>query len=751
MILNNSSYGLIKEFKGEGLNTLALPIIDKPKDVYSFSKNIDGVDMVTPNSTAFINTSDITKVGSFFEKNGVYTRLDPIYDKYEYQAFWDEETKKRKNGVTIPGELYYNKEDGNYNLRQVHITGEHYGYLNYARIKRVPDEVLAEDFGSNAQLESLQEQVGTIAATKEISFPDFWDGDYYYFHAVKLAKIVGKHLVVGKARRKGYSYKNGWICANRADLYPNTVTGIAAYDADSLYPKGTFSMADDYLQWIFEHTDWKKRRLRDSKEGFIKFGYRYKNSPSVERGFKSVIIAVPFGPAQPGALRGKDADLIIVEEAGKARNLADFLESTLPTLKAGRFITGLMIIFGTGGGDETFWETFEDIFYDPDTSDFMVFSNLFDKDSDEEGCGFFMPDFVNKEGFMDSEGNSNTIEAARYEIEIRQKLKEKGKLDKLRKRSMEYCFTPSEAFSRGSGNMFNEQLISEQLARVRKDPLLKNIGRAGILKYKDGGVIFKDARFLDETEMLNFHPPVTDTRLKPGKDNHGCFIQYQAPYKVDGKIPSNLYRIWHDPFGVDKERSKQTAKHSFGCIYVYERINNITPTGGMRIVGVFIGRPERTDDVNEMLYMLSDYYNAQVLYEKNVSTVYPYFKEKRALDRLVNTPQGIFDKDSNSLDKNPDKGIHINEDRKITGAMYLKDLLEKKMDMDNNGKWKLFIHYIYDIPTLQELLKWNIKGNFDRISTLIVGMFDIKSNVFVEVQAPRQELDADSFFNRELF
>nr|UWI13291.1 MAG: Hom-end-associated Hint [Bacteriophage sp.] len=37
-----------------------------------------------------------------------------------------------------------------------------------------------------------------------VTFPDFWDYDYYYFNAVNEAHKQGKHLCVLKSRRKGY-------------------------------------------------------------------------------------------------------------------------------------------------------------------------------------------------------------------------------------------------------------------------------------------------------------------------------------------------------------------------------------------------------------------------------------------------------------------------------------------------------------------------------------------------------------------
>ena len=90
--------------------------------------------MYATEDIAFVNTKEFSKTGDYFLKNGVYTNAHPVYDREEYTRFWDEEEKRRKNGMVLPGKLI--KENGIWKLQEVHITGEHYGYLNYGEIKR---------------------------------------------------------------------------------------------------------------------------------------------------------------------------------------------------------------------------------------------------------------------------------------------------------------------------------------------------------------------------------------------------------------------------------------------------------------------------------------------------------------------------------------------------------------------------------------------------------------------------------------
>lgn len=740
MIKNSYGFNLVKDFEETKKSVYDLDLIDGVNKPFKRKANEEG-NYFVPESTAFINLSEATKVSKFFRKNGVYTKADPVYDKYEFDSFWDAEEEKRKNGITIPGELY-RKEDGDYALRNIHITGEHYGYLNYARIKKVPDEL--ESFGDEDVFKNK-------SASKKYEFPDFWDSDYYYFKAVELARTYGKHLVVAKARRKGYSYKNGWLCANRADLFPNTITGLAAYDKSSLFPEGTFLMTDNYLQFLSEHTDWKKGRLFDS-ENYIKFGYTLKSSPDIERGYKSVVLAEGFSK-NPGVIRGKDADLILVEEAGKARNLQEFLDSTLPTLKAGKYVTGLMIVFGTGGGKDSYWEEFEELFYDPDTNDFMMFGNVFEDEGEDETCGYFVPDFANKEGFYDKWGNSNTIDAIEFELDYREKLKRKGKLKKLKDRGMEYCFKPREAFNRSSNNIFPREFINNQLYRIKNDKNIKYLSSNGKVFYNGNNAVFKDFKLMQKEDYDEYYnPPVTGLKINSSDNNNGSFIRYFPPHRVNGVVPENMYRIWHDPFSVDKEKGELTSKHSFGCFYVYQRTNQYSKGNGDRLVGVYIGRPETTEAFNDVMYNVAKYYNAKIFYEKNVGDVYTYFRNKQELNMLVDTPTNIFDKEDLSRTLNKPKGIHINGDKKLNGAIFLKDWLLKKVDKDKNGEWIRNIHYIFDEGLLKELLKWNLTGNFDRVSTLIVGMYDIKESYFEEVEEvlpDTYDTISDNIFDRE--
>lgn len=742
-IVNSLDPALLKSLNHDkSLRTMTTP--------FTSVEGVSGEKLYEPIDIAFVGTREFSKVGDYYLKYGIYTSLHPIYDKKKFDEFWDREEDRRINGMTLPCSLVKRK-DGSYTLQNLHITGEHYGYLNYAPIKRVSPEtlLLIEKYLKEGK------SVDELSEAKILSLPQFFDSDYYYFKAVEIARSVGRHLVVGKARRKGYSYKNGWICANRADLYKDTVTAMGAFTSDSLYPEGTMQMTNDYLQHIGATTDWKKRRIID-KQDFIKFGYKLNDGLGIVRGFKSTILATSFAPNHAGALRGKGADFMLIEEAGKNPILSAVLASTLPTLKAGTTLTGLLIVFGTGGGEDKQWEGFEDLFYTPSADDFLCFNNIWDEDSKGSECGFFVPSYMGKEGFVDIHGNSNVQGAINYEMGEREKKKRSKSAKKLSDYIMEEPFTPKEAFSRDSSGIFPAAELEEQLKRVQRDPDIKALQRSGNLIRTSKGVIFKDRLFMDKDELKHYYPPIINFPLKKDDNPHGCFVMWSPPYKeiVTGKIPDNLYRIHHDPFAISKDLKDITSRDSLGVFYVYERTNNITPGLGDRLVACFRGRPSTTDEYNDIMFKAADYFNAVIMFENDRGDVLTYAKQHKYLHRLADEPDVVWKKALQTKKTGRNKGMTINIARKLDGVIYLRDWLIYKRVKDSFGNMLLNLHYIYDEVLLKELLRYRLdRGNFDGVSALIVGQYDIKEQFFIKVKEPviPDIYGQVNIFDRELF
>ena len=136
------------------------------------------------------DTNRVRPAAISFLEHGYFTHALP--GTKEYYEFWDEEKTRCMYG---------------YKIGDIHITGFHYFYLNYCPIDRAIDEVLPD---------------GTIQAKRERTFPRFYDGDFEYFNEIDKARANNKHMIVLKARRKGYSYKAGSMLARNYFFVKNS-------------------------------------------------------------------------------------------------------------------------------------------------------------------------------------------------------------------------------------------------------------------------------------------------------------------------------------------------------------------------------------------------------------------------------------------------------------------------------------------------------------------------------------------------
>ena len=180
---------------------------------------------------------------------GFYT--DAIPGTREYYEYWDEQRERCLQGY-------------------LDITGYHYFYLNFCPIDRVVDAYLVD---------------GTKIARRDRTFPAFYDGDHEYFTAVDECRRTNKHMVVLKARRKGFSYKAGAMLARNYFLMRNSKNYVFASQKEYLIGDGLLSKAWDFLSFIDDNTAWTQPRLRD-REMHKQSGYK-KNVNGTDRDWET--------------------------------------------------------------------------------------------------------------------------------------------------------------------------------------------------------------------------------------------------------------------------------------------------------------------------------------------------------------------------------------------------------------------------------------------------------------------------------
>ena len=689
-----------------------------------------------PNITfTFVDTHLFREKAIFFTKYKCYT-FEPK-DTINERNIRLEEIRKRKYGVTFNCKLKNGKK------LPLRITGEHYNFLNYGRMYRSAEKI--DNFGRKV-------------IKKETGFPSFFSAQYWWFKAREFAKNNEFNLIGDKSRRAGFSYMQAITGANTINLIKESTIILAAADKKYLIQgtNPTTRMLLKQLEFYDKHTFFKKGLISRDIENII---LGYKNKAGGNEGQQSSAITVSFAN-DPNAAVGKDAVEVDIDELTNSPGLRPFLDMTEATTRTGTYKTGMIVGFGTGGGKKKTQEEFELLFYKPASYSFMPFENIWDDDARDSTCGYFKPYIDSLEGeidgvnIIDIDGNTNYELAIRFCENERANKKANSTPDIYIQHCSQYANKPSESFSSATDNMFASPELNEHIDRVKTDKDFK-IYTDGMVVKENGKYIFKSNLKL-ESEGIKIHPYIERVPFDTSSDFYGCIRQYYPPSTINGVIPDNLYRIWYDPFGVNKEKNDVTNKHSLGAIYVFARKNNLGVLGyGGKLVAVYVGRPNTMAEVDKIALYLCKLYNAKMLVENNKGETIQNFRLWNELNCLVKEPTLAWDTSVNTKTSN-EYGISVGDtNTKLLGLSLLYDFLYNKEGFDSENHIIYTFHKIIDLPTLLELQKFKFNGNFDRISALIVGMFDLKelliSNLTIKANMNNNPNKVKTLFSRPFF
>lgn len=630
--------------------------------------------------------------------------IDALPGTKQYYEYWDEEQNRCLHGYEVNG---------------IKISGFHYFYLNYCPIDRIIDE---------------EQPDGEIISRRDRSFPAFYDGDYEYFTAIDKARKENKHMVVLKARRKGFSYKAAaMLCRNYFHLR-NSKNFVFASDKQYLIGDGMLSKAWDIVSFVDDNTAWTQPRLID-REMHKQSGYKKNvNGADVTLGFKSQIIGVSLKD-DPDKIRGKAGELIFFEEAGSFSGLLKAWEVAMPTMRQGSKTLGTMIAFGTGGEEGPGFDGMEELFYHPEAYDCLGFENDWDAGAMGTYCGFFVPIYKNLDGFIDNNGNSLVEEAMSYEEAQREKKKKGNDPKAFDQYIAEHPFTPQEATLQVTANVFDVASLKEQYNKVIANNL-QAIGVSGEMYYDTHG-------------KTNFRPngslkPITKFPHRKDDDLTGCVVVYEPPFKTEreGITPKNLYIICHDPYA----QGKSASATSLGSAYVIKVPNNISKPDDI-IVASYVGRPQSQDEYNRNLFMLAEYYNAKIGFENDRGEVIPYAKRFRKMHLLQEEFEMLDKRELRSKTVKRQYGMHMTEQRKAQGELYIRDWLVSGRGVDEDENVTLNMHKIYDPALLLELIKFNRTGNFDRAMSLMIGMYHTRELYNKELKFDDSDNSTNDWFD----
>lgn len=629
----------------------------------------------------------------------------------EYFKYWDEQMDRCKYGYTA--------DDGDF------ISGYNYFYLNFCPIQRIIYTTINNPDGFTK-----------IKKTRDLQFPDFYDYDYYFFQAVEDAEGEGKHLCALKSRRKGYSYKNAAMACRNYYLFAGSKTYIYASNKQYLTEDGILTKAWDYMDFIDKNTAWgKKRSVNTQMRKRAGFFTKDEYGNEIELGFKSEIIGVTLKD-NPDVVRGKAGKLIIFEEAGSFSELGAAWQIARPSVEQDGMAFGTMIAFGTGGDEDSHFETLKDMFYNPDGYNCIGFDNIWDETPSDKKCGFFIPQYTNMDFrddagnriYMDNDGNTLRRKSVEYILAERRKVIENATNSVAVDRYVaEHCITPQEACLEFGGNIFPKKELQEQLAKIRINKSLSNMKQVGDLVWEADGSL---------KWVIKKHGDITHYPLKKDDDPTGSIVIWEHPMK---DAPIGLYILGVDPYDHD-----QSGTNSLGSTFVYKRFQDFENYYDI-IVAEYTGRPSTAEEYYENLRKLAVYYNGRIMYENERKGLFPYFTAKHCDYLLADQPDIISDIVGNTKVQRK-KGCHMNKQIKQWGEGLIKDWLNEEQ-----APGKKNLHNILSEPLLEELISYNDTGNFDRVMALMQVMIYREQLYNVKVKEKKKENKNRILFEGPIF
>jgi hypothetical protein len=648
---------------------------DRPKDE-------DGKIIVDIEQPHILEDMDFFRqAGLHFKSHGTYTNLYPNrHPQSEYYKFWKEEARRCREGLV-------RESDGEW------VTGDFYFYLNYSPI----------------YLTKYKE--GSKRADRVFELPRIYDGDYFYFHYVEQCREAGAHGMVLKSRGKGFSFKGGSGLGKHFELGASieATKGVKAFaianEKEYLIKDGVLNKFIDIVDHCGTHTPWPRtRELKDSwNEMHWKMGYKDPES-NKEMGTKCEVMGVSL-KNDPQKARGKRGAYIIWEDAR-------------PSVEDGDFAFGTMIAYGTGGTEGADFTGAEEMFYSPKGYNIKPLTNIFDRNTNGKTlCSFFFPEYLNRTGCYDSNGNSDVTKALYEIIRNREEIK-KGASDPntLVQEKAERPITPQEAIMRREGSIFPIGDLKDYLAEIMPNKNKFVSGHwVGRLALTGEGVDWKPDPGI---EIQRDYP------IQNNKNKEGGLEIFEMPYKnSSGEVPHGIYIAGIDPIDDD-----ESTTNSLFSMFVMNLLTD-------RIVAEYTGRSFDATNSYEIVRRTLMFYNAQALYENDKKGLYAYFKNKNSLHLLADTPEIIRDQDMGTISRIGNKSKGVNSSKKINAwgrRLQAQWMLKPAYVQEDEDENLLNIHKIRSIGYIKEAIAWNPDVNADRVSAM---------GILMILRADRERMD----------
>ena len=658
-----------------------------------------------------LNSDKFRQAAIFFQEHGRYTNAPR--GTTDYIQYWEQETNRCLNG--------YVADDGD------SITGYHYFYLNYSPIMKLEEKEYIDRYGN---IRRKRERV--------LSFPDFWDYDYYYFNAIEQAEQEGKHMATLKCRQRGYSFKGASMLVRNYELIPGSKNFAVASEQKFLVGDGLLTKAWQIMDFVDKHTEWSKQRLTSTRmERVSGFKITDEFGKQTEQGYLSSITGITL-KNDPERLRGTRGKLVLFEEGGKFPNLETAWRIEQPAVETDDGVAfGLLCLFGTGGTEGGSFDGLKNIFYNPKAFNVLSFPNIWDDGQEQTECGFFVPAWSNLQSFddkgnqifMDQFGNSLKDKAIEELINQRNIIKDGGASQTSIDRFVsERPLKPQEAVLELGKNIFPRKLLMDQLTRIRTNTKIRNMKHIVDLSWDgNGGVQATEKKSGD----------ITTYHLKKDDKPNGSVVIWEYPIP---DAPFGLYIGGCDPYDHDS-----SFTNSLGSTFIFKRVRAGEAWNDV-IVAEYTGRPDTAEEYYENVRKLLIFYNARLLFENERKGIYPYFTNKHCDYLLADQPDKIITEVFKDSKVQRRKGCHMTKAIREYGEGLILEWL-----MDEYEPGHPNVERVYSEALIEELIENDGIKNVDRVIALCMVMMYREELYQIKVSAAKEQNKQVELFELPLF
>jgi hypothetical protein len=505
----------------------------------------------------------------------------------EYHDWWEQQWKYCLEGYEAGG---------------IRITGIHYFYLNFWKIRGVNE----------------------ATGRKDYIHPRFLEIDFLFFWEWERSCKNQKDTCVGKRRQAGFSEKEAALCGYNFTFFPSSQTVIAC--GEEKYGQIVYGKTIKGLN-LLRKTEFGHRALYEGEVLIAKHKVLLDDGENIqwiyEGSFSELHLRTCKNSDQ--ALVGLSPDLIVWEECGlfKGRLLTN-LNYINPGMKTNNRKTGFSLFIGTGGEAS---EELEELFFKPVENGIMDYPDVYydgytaGSEDVVRRIAYFVPGYSYLE--IDADGNNLVEDSLKAIHENRRLALKKKDKNAYIIEITQFPLNPDEMFMRTGENGFNIEKLNNQLIYLRKHNEIRDFWDVGRLEW------IKDSK-----------GKITGVEFVP--DPNGWIRIFEHPSWTRSENPTEripgLYKSSTDSY----DKNQAPTSSSLGSFSTIKGHLDFKEPFDKTYVARITCRPPTAEEFYEMTAKATYYYYSYNLIEWSNIGIFGWYERNGFSHMLKERPRIVY-------------------------------------------------------------------------------------------------------------